>query len=165
MNKQKPSILVGIDFSAGSELALTTAVALAQRLGASLHVVHVFEPLTAIPTEAPRFMGIEAQLESEKLRQRNLCTELCERLVADRVECAIDIIEAMALDGLLEAIEKLKPELVVVGSHGRGVLKRMLLGSVSTALCKHSPVPVVVVPTAAQAPRSEAQRDPKLFET
>ena len=152
MNPHKPNIVVGIDFSPCSEQALTTAMAMAQRLNVALHVVHVFEPLALLAGEAQhRYVDVEARLEQEKLRQRELCVELCNRLIGDRVPFEVHVFVAMAIDGLLESIARLKPEFIVVGSHGRGALKRLLLGSVSAAICRRSSVPVVVVPDSEQA--------------
>ena len=48
--------------------------------------------------------------------------------------------------GLIELITELRPDMVVIGSHGRSAVMRMLLGSVSTQIIHRSPVPVLVVP-------------------
>lgn len=155
MNPAEPNILVGIDFSIDSERALATAAALAKRLGVSLQVVHIFEPLVAVALDPARiYSAIETCIQEERLHQRKLCAELCERVVGNRVRYTVQVFDAMALDGLLEAIAKFKPELVVVGSHGRGAIQRMLVGSVSASLCRRSSVPVLVVPTAEQASAS-----------
>ncbi|MES1923039.1 hypothetical protein MHBO_004573 [Bonamia ostreae] len=46
---------------------------------------------------------------------------------------------------LIEAIEELEPEMVIAGSHGKGTVKRMLLGSTSEYLLHHSKIPVTIV--------------------
>lgn len=147
----KSSLLIGVDFSEGSERALARAVRLAQRLNAHLHVVHVYEPLAVVAPEAVLMTGeIQGQLEAERSQRRKEGEALCERTIGDKVAYTFRVVDGLALDGMLSAIHELKPELVVVGSHGRGALMRMLMGSVSTALCRRCPVPVVVVPTAEQ---------------
>ena len=155
-NPHEPNVLAGVDFSPCSERALATAVELAKSLGVQLHVVHVFEPISV--TNTPHdYTDIAVRIERERQRRRILCIELCERVVKDRVLYTVHIIDAMARDGLIEAIERFKPEFVVVGSHGRGAFKRMLLGSVSAALCRHSAVPIVVVPEAKTRVADAAQ--------
>lgn len=150
MNDPQNSILVAIDLSVGSERALEAAVELARRLSVRLDVVHVFEPLASVAADSPSsFMDIEPLIARHRLEGRNQCAQLCARVVADRVPYTLHVFEEMVLDGLLEAIRKLKPQIVVVGSHGRGAVMRLLMGSVSSSLCRHSPVPVLVIPPAA----------------
>jgi nucleotide-binding universal stress UspA family protein len=50
---------------------------------------------------------------------------------------------------ILRAIDELKPELVVMGTHGRRGLARLLLGSVAEKVVRSSPVPVLTVPARA----------------
>jgi nucleotide-binding universal stress UspA family protein len=51
-------------------------------------------------------------------------------------------------DRIVRAAEEQQPDVVVVGSHGRGFLRRTLLGSVSEHVVRHCPVPVLVIPNA-----------------
>jgi hypothetical protein len=57
--------------------------------------------------------------------------------------------------GVIELARELQPDMIVVGSHGFGAVKRLFLGSVSTELTRTSPVPVLVVPAPG---REEAAR-------
>lgn len=147
MTCEETSILVGIDFSPHSKRAVAEAVQLAKRLQAALHVVHVYEPLPVSTLESTSLHDDMLSLVSrERAARCGQGVQLCERMVAGRVPYTFHVVDGMPLDGLLEAIAKLKPELVIVGSHGRGAIKRLLLGSISTALCHRCPVPLLVVP-------------------
>jgi nucleotide-binding universal stress UspA family protein len=152
MKTESATLLVGVDFSEHSERALALATDLAVQLRASLHLVHVRDLATiAAPGEfvtAPVLSGMIDRFNDESIGTRNECVAMCERIVKDRVAASVHVLTGPAVDSMLAAIESYKPMLVIVGSHGRGALKRLLLGSVSTALCQQSPVPVLVVPPA-----------------
>lgn len=164
MKRESMTLLVGIDFSEQSERALARAVEMAVRLQACLRVVHVRD-LSAItaPGEfvaTPVLAAMIERFNEETLRARNDCAALCERIVMERVEVTVHVVTGPVIDCMLAAIKAFNPDFVIVGSHGRGALKRLLLGSVSTALCQRSPVPVIVVPPAEKVERAEAPTEP-----
>lgn len=146
MNEQSGGILVGIDFSEGSERALRHAAGLARRLGTRLHLGHCHQiRVVAVPQGilAPAEQEMSLPEIEEDLR------ELSDRVVGDAAPVEIHARLDSPVPGLLALIDELSPELVVAGRHGRGAVMRLLLGSVSEALCQRSPVPVLVVPAGA----------------
>jgi nucleotide-binding universal stress UspA family protein len=137
-------ILVAVDFTESSDLAMVEARRLAGKLGAGIALAHV----VALPPASPRDMigRAEADLHSVEAAREQL-----EALIA---ECAREGIAAekhlcvgSVVMGLMDLIEQLKPTMVVVGSHGKGRLTRALVGSVAESLLRRSPVPVLVVPS------------------
>lgn len=142
-------VLVGVDFSPGAERALAQAAQLAERLGAELHVIHVFAPLSVASAHdaSSDYRDVDVRIEEERQHRRERCAALCAKVVGSRVHMTISVVSGMPFDALMNAIAQLQPELVVVGSHGHGGLLQKLLGSVSASLCRHSPVPVLVVPS------------------
>jgi nucleotide-binding universal stress UspA family protein len=139
-------VLVPTDFSEPSESALRYGKAMAEAFGASLHVVHVMEDLLAHAWAAEVYVSSMPQLrdEIEKESRQRLGALLSEterqRL---RAETAL-----LAGNPFLEIIRYAKAhgvDLIVMGTHGRGPIAHMLLGSVAEKVVRKSPCPVLTV--------------------
>lgn len=146
-------IIVGIDNSAGSRAALRYAMREAASHGSELIVVHAWEPAfdTVYPTDATRTMRAAAQRDA---------TQLVETMVAQaraQVPRPVERFIARAVQGeaagVLTGMAR-ETDLVIVGSNRRGIVRRLLLGSVSSRVVQESDAPVVVVP-APQRHRPE----------
>jgi nucleotide-binding universal stress UspA family protein len=134
-------VLLATDGSVGSAVAERLVDSAPWPIGTSVEVVRVVEDRSGIPLVSSQdgaagraavrdaLDGVSAQAEG--LRARGLHAEPV-------------LLRGHAAERLVERIERGRPDLVVVGTRGIGRLGRVLLGSVSSAIVDHSPVPVLV---------------------
>jgi nucleotide-binding universal stress UspA family protein len=140
------TVLVPTDFSDASESALRYGKAMARAFGASLHVVHVMEDLLAHAWAAEVYVASMPQLrdEIEKESRQRLGTLLTDAELKElRAETAL-----LAGNPFLEIVRYAKAhniDLIVMGTHGRGPIAHMLLGSVAEKVVRKSPCPVLTV--------------------
>jgi nucleotide-binding universal stress UspA family protein len=135
-------IVVGVDGSEGSRLAAEWAADEAERWNARVVVVQAWEftPLV-VATDAPIDL-VELRTQADET-----LAELVREIFQDRVaDVQARVVEELPATAVLDACAEIDADLVVVGSHGKGGLKGMLLGSVSQKVVHHAPCPVVVVP-------------------
>jgi nucleotide-binding universal stress UspA family protein len=140
------NILAAIDFSERSEAVLRTALEQAKAFGAHLWLVHVAAP-------EPGFVGYDAGPQSVRdnvakhIRERHREIQvMAEAVRAQGVEVTSLLIRGSTVKALLGEAEKLSVDLIVLGSHGHGLMHRVLLGSVSQAILQKSLVPVLLIP-------------------
>lgn len=129
-------VVVGVDGSPASEHATAIAFDEASRRGVELVAIHTWMNIADFPDDVAR--DDVATQADEELAQR--LAGWCERnpdVVVRRI-----VTQDSPAHRLLEESEK--AQLVVVGSHGRGGLTRMLLGSVSSAIAHAARMPVIV---------------------
>jgi nucleotide-binding universal stress UspA family protein len=133
-------ILLATDGSREAELAATTAADLANATNSELHVVHVGELL---PTLLAQTEVEPAQLEREA---RKLLDEQVRRLE----EAGGTITEAhlrlgRADEEIVDLAHDMGAGFIVMGSRGRGRIRRALMGSVSDSVVRHAHCPVTIV--------------------
>jgi nucleotide-binding universal stress UspA family protein len=134
-------ILVPTDFSETSRLAIEQAVELAKSFKASLILLHVGDRAASeVETEFP--LGLDASLQDAE-RERLLKvltpaqqTALHPELVVCAGSPAHEIVRCAAERGV---------DIIVMGTHGRGAVGHMLMGSVAEKVVRTAPCPVLVV--------------------
>jgi nucleotide-binding universal stress UspA family protein len=150
-------ILVPIDFSSTSDAALQCARGMAVRFGASLHLLHVAED----PYRA--FYSAEVYVpEVEGLRDeilRNAIGGLKERLrTSDFAElrATADAIIGTPAACIVEYAAGHGVDLIVMGTHGRGGMSHLLMGSVAERVVRTAPCPVLTLREAKAAAKKAA---------
>jgi len=144
-------LLVAVDFSDSSRLVIDYVKDLAKALSGKIWLLHVAEP-------DPEFVGyeIDPPVMRDSVARRfhqehQHIQQLSQELRSKGCACEALLIQGPTVETILREIEKLSVDMVVLGSHGKGILKRLLVGSTSEGVLHQSSVPVLVVPTHGRA--------------
>jgi nucleotide-binding universal stress UspA family protein len=140
-----PGILVGIDGSAHSQLALEWAAKEAVLRHTSLTVLTVHHGVAGFWGGTLRYAGDEELID----KARQAAQAETDKVMASLGDARPASVTVKATEGIpAEEIlrEGADAELIVLGSRGGGGFSRMLLGSVSSAVVEHAQVPVTVLP-------------------
>jgi len=144
-------VLAAVDVSAAAGPTLDVAARFADLFDAELRVLHAIEPLPVIPEVPPPVN----QRDYERLMEED-CTRKVWPLVPADVEKVIRL--AAAETGIAAEAKAWQADLVVVGSHGKGWVERMLVGSVTERLLDHLPAPTLLVVPAGKRTTPNARR-------
>jgi len=140
------TVLVPTDFSDASESALNYGKAMAEAFGASLHVLHVMEDLLAHAWAAEVYVASMPNLrdEIERESRQRLGTMLTPEDVT-RLRAEIALVAGNPFIEIIRYAKANNVDLIVMGTHGRGPIAHMLLGSVAEKVVRKSPCPVLTV--------------------
>jgi nucleotide-binding universal stress UspA family protein len=137
------SILVAVDGSASATRALHHAIAIARADGARLTLISVGAPPRyhfSSPLIVPYPTGDDLERQAERV------VEEAAALVPEDVPVCTVVRRGFAARAILDRVTAAEHDLVVMGTHGRGRLRSLLLGSVSRAVRARCPVPVLAIP-------------------
>ncbi len=142
------NLLVSTDFSPASMLAVDAAAKLASAFGAKVTLAHVFDPAPLAPAPASQLTTAEQLLVEQSYEQR-LHEEL-ERVRDEKLDALDDVKVALILgknaaESLCRYAEKEQIDLIVIATHGRTGLARMLIGSVAERVVRHASCPVLTL--------------------
>jgi nucleotide-binding universal stress UspA family protein len=141
-------ILVPIDGSATSKRGVREAIAIAKLTGARIKLMHVFEPpLLGIGSEAALLRGDDIYNVARDAGQ-NLLSDAAASVKAAGIPVDEQLLEhggKRLCEQVADTASEWRASLIVLGSHGRRGLRRMLLGSDAEQILRTAPVPVLLV--------------------
>jgi nucleotide-binding universal stress UspA family protein len=143
-------ILVAVDASEISDLALQAAVRLASEQQASLRIAHVIDT-TDINSMGAEYLDQSGTLESLSKKGQSILDKAEAAATAAGVAVETSLVKIEAMDQrIAEAIaneaEAWPADLIVIGTHGRRGLTRLLLGSVAEGAARLATKPVLLIP-------------------
>lgn len=146
-NPMFQNIVLATDGSAASEHAAKLAVNLARIHGAKLTALYVADPYPYLGVGEINPMGYQAyaaaaqQLAAQAHAQVDKLCKASEPAVPLSVQLVEDVAAAA---GIVQTAQTLGADLIVLGSHGRSGIARLMLGSVATKVVAESAIPVLV---------------------
>ncbi|MGI8932927.1 universal stress protein [Leptolyngbya sp. BC1307] len=140
------NILVAIDLSDATETVVNKAEEIAKALSAQMWIVHVTQP-------KPELLEFDAgpQAERDFLAERyhdehSQIQEISARLRHEGLKATALLVQGETVETILAEALKLQVDMIVVGSHGRGMMSQLFVGSVSQGILSQSNRPVLVIP-------------------
>jgi nucleotide-binding universal stress UspA family protein len=160
MNLAVSRILVPVDFSPHSELALRYAAALASRLEASVELLHVMDdrigsPVWTSEVPVPDLSDLRKNViadAEDQLERYRAVAELA------RVRTATTVRTGQPSKTIIEHARTGGIGLIVMGTHGRSGLAHLFMGSVAEHVVRHAPCPVVTMRDFATGDKTELTR-------
>jgi universal stress protein A len=141
-------ILVPVDFSECSVAAAKQALAISGPLGAKLDVIHTYDLPSFI---APSMVMYPSQFEAplaghaEKQASEQLAN-FCRRVgLFDNPDVTVRVMLGPAGPTILDVAASEHPDLIVIGTHGRTGVARLLMGSTAETVLRQAPCPVLAV--------------------
>ena len=140
------TILVPVDFSDATAGISREAVRLARAFAANIVMVHIAAP-------EPEFVGYDAGPPSVRsavardlAEEHRRLHELTTSLDGQGVQVTALVFQGYPVEKILAEAEKWDVDLIVMGSHGHGILHNLLVGSVTDGVLRRATCPVLVVP-------------------
>lgn len=139
-------ILVPVDGSSTAGQAISKAIAVAEAFKSAVTVIYVIDPYAFTGVGADFSYG-QAEYLSAATAEANEAIKYAKQAFQEHgISVTASVVEGHAIyRGILETAESVGADLLVMGSHGRRGLERLVLGSVTAQVLSHAHLPVLVV--------------------
>ncbi len=142
-------VLVATDFSPAAETALMYGRTFARTFGGKLYVIHVVDDfavrLASGEAAATGLAPIDVQTEIERAARQELDTVVTETDRRELGAVGVMKISHSPANEITEYAKEAGVDIIVLGATGRGVIDRMLMGSVADKVIRRAPCPVLAV--------------------
>ena len=146
-------ILLPIDFSPSSQVALEMAADLALHFHASLHLIHVIPAFTA--TTFPDFTPEQTALREARAEAEENLRKCCTNLASRGIDSSFNVEEGNDVAGVLvDEVEHANIDMVIISTHGIGGWHPLVFGSIAEKVVKLVQCPVLLL--RSQRPASSA---------
>ena len=138
-------ILIGTDFSEHSKVALKYAAALSQAFQAEVVLCHVLEQpdfISQLPPMAENYFPADfPEIQEQHARVQ------CEQFLAEGKlsQARVHLRQGSPYPEIVKAAKEEDVDLIIIGTHGRGAIAHLLLGSVAEKIVRTAPCPVLTV--------------------
>jgi nucleotide-binding universal stress UspA family protein len=148
-------ILIAVDYDLGAQKIAETGYAMAKALGAHITLLHVVEDAAHYyATEYSPIMGFtgfsamkfEQEVEEIKETAGGFLENIKEHLKDDSIDLLIK--EGNTAKMIRETAKEIKADMIIMASHGRKGLEKILVGSVSEEVLHHTSIPLLIIPTS-----------------
>lgn len=139
-------ILVPVDGSGTALLAMDKAVSLAKAFGSRITAVNVIDYYPFVGVGADFAFGQTEYMTAATATANQALAAACGAASAAGQACEQKVVEGHVVhEGILETAKALGADLIIMGSHGRHGIEKLLLGSVTQRVLSHTTLPVLVV--------------------
>lgn len=139
-------LLVPVDPSGCAHEVVAHAATIARAFGARVRLLFVLEPTPGVPEAAhlPDTGGLTVHDFLDREGERQL-QPLRAQLEAAGVEVDISLRHGEVVEAVLGVVDETRPDLIVMGTHGRAGLRRLFEGSVAESVIRKAQIPVFVI--------------------
>lgn len=139
-------IVVPTDFSANAMKAITYSAEIARRMGASIYLLHIIEPLTdKIHQPYPLQERLQEEIAGARLSEMNTLKEKLAEVYPD-LTIESELAKGTVTTAILDYAESLQADIIIMGTQGASGLKEVFLGSISGGTIGRTKIPVLAVP-------------------